>query len=191
MAQSTIPGFDKAFAQTLCDLEVIKFSRNGQKLLYSTSLMGGHLKGKNALSTFWIASPSEPNSSRQLTSDLFNDTDPKWHPDGNKIAFLSDRAKVSETPAIWMLRLDGGDAMPITETDNEQDIKMFLFSPDGREIAYVSPDEKSEDEKEGPDHEVWGEKWEYARLRLVDVESHETKVLVGGRQAYWGDCLET
>ncbi|EWG42683.1 hypothetical protein FVEG_04432 [Fusarium verticillioides 7600] len=188
MAQSTTPGFDKAFAQALCDLQVpkvIKFSPNGQQLLYSTSLIGGHRKGKNALSTLWIASSTEPNSSRQLTSGLFNDTSPKWHPDGNRIAFLSDRAKVGESSAIYMLRMDGGDAIPITDVENEEDIESFLFSPDGKAIAYVSPDEKSEEDKEKsekdePDPEVWGHKWDFARLRLVDVESHETKVLVGG-----------
>jgi dipeptidyl aminopeptidase/acylaminoacyl peptidase len=188
MAQSTTPGFDKAFAQTLCDLQVpkvIKFSPDGQQILYSTSLIGGHRKGKNALSTLWIASSTEANSSRQLTSGLFNDTSPKWHPDGNRIAFLSDRAKVGESSAIYMLRMDGGDAIPMTDVENEEDIESFLFSPDGRAIAYVSPDEKNEEEKEKsekdePDPEVWGEKWDYARLRLVDVESHETKVLVGG-----------
>ncbi|KAL5608706.1 hypothetical protein FOVSG1_003387 [Fusarium oxysporum f. sp. vasinfectum] len=188
MAQSTTPGFDKAFAQTLCDLQVpkvLRFSPNGRQLLYSTSLIGGHRKGKNALSTIWIASSSEPNSSRQLTSGLYNDTWPKWHPDGNRIAFLSDRAKAGESSAIYILRMDGGDAIPITDAENEEDIETFLFSPDGKTIAYVSPDEKSEEQKEKsekdePDPEVWGEKWDFARLRLVDVESHETKVLVGG-----------
>ncbi|KAF4956365.1 hypothetical protein FGADI_3942 [Fusarium gaditjirri] len=188
MAQPTTPDFDKAFAQTLCDLQVpkvLKFSPSGRQLLYSTSLIGGHRKGKNALSTLWIASSTEPDSSRQLTSGLFNDTCPKWHPDGNRIAFLSDRAKVGESSAIYMLRMDGGDAIPITDVENEEDIESFLFSSDGRTIAYVSPDEKSEEEKQKseedePDPEVWGEKWDFARLRLVDVESHKTKVLVGG-----------
>ncbi|CVK87272.1 related to peptidase yuxL [Fusarium proliferatum] len=194
MNQSTTPGFDKAFAQTLCDLQVpkvIKFSPNGRQILYSTSLIGGHRKGKTALSTLWIASSTEPNSSRQLTSGLYNDTEPKWHPDGNRIAFLSDRAKVGESSAIYMLRMDGGDAIPITDVENGEDIESFLFSPDGKTIAYVSPDEKLEEEKEKsekdePDPEVWGEKWDFARLRLVNVESHETKVLVG-RETHIGE----
>ncbi|KAF4501639.1 peptidase yuxL [Fusarium agapanthi] len=141
MAQSTTPGFDKTFAQTLCDLQVpkvIKFSPNGQQILYSTSLIGGHRKGKNALSTLWIASSAEPLSSRQLTSGLFNDTCPKWGSDGNSIVFVSDRAKVGESSAIYMLRMDGGDAIPITDAENEEDIESFLFSPDGKTIAFSS-----------------------------------------------------
>ncbi|KAF4956236.1 hypothetical protein FSARC_11635 [Fusarium sarcochroum] len=191
MAQSgDVPAFDKAFAQTLCDLELpkwIKFSPDGQKVIYSTSLVAGHRKGKNSISTLWLASTTEQGSSRQLTSGLFDDTSPTWHPDGNQVAFLSNRAKAGESSAIWLMRLDGGDAIPITPSDNAQDIDTFAFSPDGKTIAYISADEKSEElkekeEKDESDPEVWGERWEHARLRLVDVASHETKVLVGGDQ---------
>ncbi|KAF4453128.1 hypothetical protein F53441_4125 [Fusarium austroafricanum] len=187
MVQSK-PAFDKEFAQALCDLEVpkhLKFSPDGQKVLYSTSLIAGHKKGKNGVSTLWLASTTEAGSSRQLTSGLFEDTNPQWHPNGNQVAFLSDRGKAGESSAIYLMRLDGGDPISITDKDNAEDIEWFIFSPDGKTIAYVSPDEKTEEmkekeEKEEPDPDVWGEKWEYARLRLVDVESHETKVLVGG-----------
>ncbi|KAM0542290.1 hypothetical protein ACHAPJ_012855 [Fusarium lateritium] len=191
MAQpGDVPASDKTFAQTLCDLEVpkwIKISPDGQKVVYSTSLLGGQRKGKNSVSTLWLASTTEPGSSRQLTSGLFSDLKPTWHPSGNQLAFLSDRAKAGESSAIWLMRLDGGDATPITPTDNAQDIETFEFSPDGKTIAYLSADEKSEElkekeEKDEPDPEVWGERWEHARLRLVDVASHEIKVLVGGDQ---------
>jgi dipeptidyl aminopeptidase/acylaminoacyl peptidase len=78
------------------------------------------------------------------------------------------------------MRLDGGDPIAITTEDNEQDIDTFTFSPDGKTIAYVSSDEKKKDDDDEEKPEVWGEKWDYARLRLVDVETHETKVVVGG-----------
>ncbi|KAM5349818.1 hypothetical protein ACJ41O_006323 [Fusarium nematophilum] len=189
MAQSRdVPAFDKQLAQALCDLEIpkrIKFSPDGQKVLYSTSLIYDHRKGKNHISTLWLASTTEPGSSRRLTSGLFNDTAPTWHPSGNQVAFLSDRAKTGESSAIWLMRLDGGDAVPITPADSAEDIETFAFSPNGETIAYVSPDEKigelkEKQEKDEPDPEVWGTRWEFARLRLVDVASHETRVLVGG-----------
>ncbi|KAK6699084.1 hypothetical protein SNK05_011905 [Fusarium graminearum] len=143
MTQSTST-FDKALAETLCDIQVpkeIKFSPNGQRLVYSTSLVGGHRKGKNHTSTLWLASTYEPNSSRKLTSGSFNDTSPTWHPNGDSILFLSDRVKLGETSAIWRMRLDGGDPVAITAEDNEQDIDTFSISPDGKTIAYVSCDE--------------------------------------------------
>ncbi|WXC66051.1 hypothetical protein SNK03_011836 [Fusarium graminearum] len=182
MTQSTST-FDKALAETLCDIQVpkeIKFSPNGQRLVYSTSLVGGHRKGKNHTSTLWLASTYEPNSSRKLTSGSFHDTSPTWHPNGDSILFLSDRVKLGETSAIWRMRLDGGDPVAITAEDNEQDIDTFSISPDGKTIAYVSCDENKKDDDEEAEPEVWGEKWDHARLRIVDVETHETKVIVGG-----------
>ncbi|RFN45495.1 hypothetical protein FIE12Z_10257 [Fusarium flagelliforme] len=175
MAQST-PSFDKAFAETLCDLQVpkaIKISPDGQKL-------ANRMEGKNHLSTLWLAT-HEANSSRQLTRGTSNDTNPTWHPrDNSRIAFLSDRAKPGESSAIWSLSLEGGDPVPLTKEVNEQSIESYAFSPSGNTIAYVSADEKEnggEEDDEKP--EVWGETWDYAKLRLLDVETLETKVLVG------------
>lgn len=182
--------FDKDIAQTLCNIEVpnrVKFSPDGTNVVYSTTLHFGHRTGKNSTSTIWLAASSKPGSSRQLTSGTTNDTLPSWHPDGNQIAFVSDRSKPGKSSAIWMLRLDGGDPVAITKAENAEKISFFAFSPDGSTIAYVSADEKSEERKkkeedETPDPEVWGERWDYARLRLVDVKSKKVKELVGGQR---------
>ncbi|RSL71573.1 hypothetical protein CEP54_001341 [Fusarium duplospermum] len=178
--------FDKELAEAISDLEIpfyIKLSPDGQKVLYKTATTSR--KGKNSVSTLWLASTKEPGSSRQLTSGQSLEGDPAWHPNGNQIAFVSDRAKPGESSAIYMLRLDGGDAVAITPSDNAQGIEWFAFSPNGETIAYLSADEKSEElkekeEKGETDPDVWGERWEHARLRLVNVASKETKTLVGG-----------
>ena len=178
--------FDKDLAEALCNLEVprvIRFSPDGSRIAYSTSLSGLQQKDKHAVSTLWLANTVEEGSARQLTSGKTRDRSPAWHPDGNRIAFVSDRAKAGESSALYMLRLDGGDATPLTATENEQGISAFVMSPDGKTIAYLSPDEKSDEEKqkkkdEKPkDVDVWGEKWEHARLRLVDLETKEVRTL--------------
>ena len=51
---------------------------------------------------------------------------PRWSPDGEKIAFLSTRG---ERPQVYMIRLRGGEAYPIT--DAQTGVSEFQWSPDG------------------------------------------------------------
>ena len=171
--------------QSLCDLEIpsaIKFSPDRQKVLYATELTWGHYKGKHPVSTIWLASTGQANSSRQLTSGLSKDCTPAWNPNGESIAFISHRAKVGERWAIYVQPLQGDrEAYPITALESEKEIEAFAFSPDGKSIAYLSPDQKTAAQKNreenGEDMQVWGEEWSYTRLRIVDVETKKVRSL--------------
>ncbi|OAA82647.1 WD40/YVTN repeat-like-containing domain protein [Akanthomyces lecanii RCEF 1005] len=159
------PTFDKELAESLIDLEVpksLKFSPDGQKVVYSAGRAGNVHNGKNFVSSLWLASAGVPGSARQLTSGSFSDSAATWHPDGNRIFFRSDRAEAGTKYGVWVLRLDGGDATAITPTDVEQNIQ----------------EKKEENKSDESKTDVWGEKWEYGRLRLVDVETKETRLLV-------------
>lgn len=171
--------------QDLCNLEIpntIKISPDSQKVLYSTQLYWGHTAGSRGVSTIWLASVGEANSSRKLVSGTFKDYAPAWHPDGASIAFISDRAKPGERWAIYSMRMEGDfDPEAITPTDNTKPIEMFAFSPDGQSIAFLSSDEKTADQKareeEEGDAQVWGRDWPYTRLRVMHLQSKRTQTL--------------
>ena len=191
--------FDREFAEALCDLEIpqtIQFSPCGRRVLYSTCLTWDHAKGKNLVSTLWLAASGREGSSRQLTSGLFEDRHPRWLPDGKRVAFLSDRANAGKSSAIWILTVGedgGGEPYAITPPSNAQRIETFSVSPDGASVAFVSADEKTAEEQQQEDDDdtgpnVWGEKWEHARLRVVDVQSKNVTTVVGGDRHVTNVC---
>lgn len=174
----------------LLDLQVpgfVQLSPSGKQVIYTTTLFIGHRTGPHPVSTLWLAETGKPESARQLTSGLTNDTSPQWHPSDNSIAFLSDRAEPGKSNAIYLLSLQGGEAVPVTPVANERPIAQFAWSPCGKFIAYLSADEKTAAQKareeDGDDANVYGEEWEFARLRLLHVTTRTVDVLVG-RDAY-------
>lgn len=170
--------------EDLLDLQVpqeIRISHNAQQILYSTAFVHHHKKGEHPVSGLWIAETGKAKSARQLTSGLHNDTSPRWFPDGKTIAFLSDRHEHGKKNAIYALDVNGGEAYPLTSTENEEQVGGFEISPDGKWIAFISPDEKTEEmkrkDKEKDDVKVWGEDWQYNRLRLLHVKTKKVSTL--------------
>ncbi|KAH0365338.1 putative acylamino-acid-releasing enzyme, partial [Aureobasidium melanogenum] len=184
---------DRKLLQSLCDLEIpntIKFSPDGRHVLYSTELSWGHRKGTHAVSTLWLAKTGQENSTQRLTSGLYKDHAGAWAPDGNSIAFVSDRADAGKRWAIYVMPMHDGDekeeeAYAITDVHNEKAIEKFAFSPDGKQIAFLSADEKTPEQKQkevdGEDMHVWAEQWSLTRLRIVDLETRDVANLVSDR----------
>ena len=67
---------------------------------------------ENAMnSDVWVVE-LQTGRSYQLTRGAKRDNDPRWSPDGRRLAFLSDRGgKVN----IWLISPDGGEAEPATK----------------------------------------------------------------------------
>jgi dipeptidyl aminopeptidase/acylaminoacyl peptidase len=69
-----------------------------------------------------------------MTSGEKRDSDPKFSPDGRKLAFLSDR---DGRVQIWVLDLAGGD--PVRATSFPTEVGAFTWSRDGRSF-FISSD---------------------------------------------------
>jgi dipeptidyl aminopeptidase/acylaminoacyl peptidase len=73
---------------------------------------------------------------RQLTSGTSHDRKPRWSPDGQSLAFLSDRTGVSQ---LYLLTLNGGEARPLSEPSLRHGVTEFSWHPDGQIVLAHSP----------------------------------------------------
>jgi eukaryotic-like serine/threonine-protein kinase len=76
---------------------------------------------------------------RYLTNDDFKDRVPRWSPDGNRLAFYSNRSGNFE---IWTINKDGSGLKQITDDRTDMNIRS-VWSNDGRFLAGFHTDKGS------------------------------------------------
>lgn len=133
---------------------------------------------------------------RPLTSDRHSDTRPKWSPDGSRLAFISNRDKGA---CLFVLSMDGGEPRRITRPDGV--VHDFVWSPDGRRIAYtyqemsgrekLERDEKTDELSRQPRykhitrlfHKLDGAGWwngNYTHVYVVSADGGKPRQLTSG-----------
>ncbi|MFT4623826.1 MAG: imidazolonepropionase-like amidohydrolase/Tol biopolymer transport system component [Myxococcota bacterium] len=107
------------------------FSPDGSKIAFTSDRSGGD--------NLWVmdADGSNPAAVTDESFQLFNG--PEWHPDGDALVgrkhFTGSRSLGAGE--MWMVRLDGGSGLQLTERPNDQlDLNEPVFSPDGRYLYY-------------------------------------------------------
>ena len=115
----------------------------------------------------WTLDPGS-RALRQLTRSEKSEWRPRWSPDGRSLAFLSNR---SDPAQVWLLPMDGGEALPATASKTE--VTAFEWSPDGKRIAYLAAEAKSDaqeaKEKDKDDARVVDRDDRPERLWLADL----------------------
>ncbi|MCM3669703.1 S9 family peptidase [Mesobacillus maritimus] len=124
---------------------------------------------------------------------LVKDTSPKWSPDGNFLAFRSNRTGKNQ---VWLLPSNGGEAIQLT--DIKQGVGEFEWSPDGKQLALtitgdlaLSSDKNEEPKEEKSDVKVISRlrykgdgvgiyNDDYKHIYLFDLESHSYTKVTGG-----------
>jgi Tol biopolymer transport system component len=103
----------------------------------------------------------------QLTDNDVDDESPSWSPDGEKIAFESDRDGPVE---IYVMDADGSDVTRLTNSANNDLFNTNpSWSPDGEKIAFES--------NRDDDHEIY--------TMDADDGSDVTRLTTNGREPSW------
>jgi len=106
-------------------------------------------------SDLWLSRDAGAGSLAPLTQSG-HDKNPEWSPDGQWIAFLSDRAPGGETEQaaekkekseqVYVIRSTGGEAFPVTR--GEEGVHAFAWSADSRMIYFATRTAWSKDQNE-------------------------------------------
>jgi acylaminoacyl-peptidase len=150
--------------EDLYDLRVpleVALSPDGARVAFTVKAPNPRRDGYRT--ALWIVPADASAQARQLTLGINNDTAPRWSPDGEALAFLSDREAVlfkggagddpgRREPAkegnvqVWLLPMDGGEAHQLTKLP--QNVTDMRWSPDGERLVVVSGARRPEREPE-------------------------------------------
>jgi Tol biopolymer transport system component/predicted Ser/Thr protein kinase len=132
-------------------------SSDGRKIAY-------HVLRVGSKPDIWMMDADGKNQ-RQLTTDLEEDFRPSWFPDGEQVAFVSNRQGKDQ---IWAINIKTGRERLLFNPD--QDITFPRISPDGKQIVFNS--------KKGGTTNLW----------LAQIDSGEVKQLTFDKEAIGFPC---
>ncbi|HEU0093635.1 MAG TPA: hypothetical protein VFS78_16105, partial [Vicinamibacteria bacterium] len=163
------------FAFKVKRVSQVRPSPDGRHVAYVVGTAAMEGEKSEWISQIWVAD-ADGGKAVQLTRGDKSSTAPAWSPDSQWIAFVSARAADKDAKDakanLWRIRIDGGEAEALT--DEKGGAATPRWSPDGRRIALLLTDARSDDEekadKEKRDARVVGEDVKRVRLAIVAVE---------------------
>ena len=128
------PGDDFAYADFSPDI-----SPDGTRVVFVTHRHQPRFFFQDMRSLEIGSSALDGSDYRRLTNHEALDSNPAWSPDGNRIAFFSNRENVRG--AIYTMAADGSDVHGMTPPSLYVLQESPLWSPDGRYIAFFVQEE--------------------------------------------------
>ena len=146
-----------------------RVSPDAKRVVYTVSEALTTADKSEFITQIWMANV-DTKQNFQMTFGDKSSTNPKWSPDGNWIAFTSNRKDNKNN--LYLLNVNGGEAEPLT--DVKSSVSDFAWSPDGRKIAFTMSDPKSEEEEKndkGRNDFRWvDENLKMSRLYVLPIE---------------------
>lgn len=122
---------------------------------------------------------SETGKSIQLTRGDKSSANPRWSPDGQWLAFLSNR--VEDKNQIFLINPTGGEAQQLTKSETA--IGSFAWSDDGKTIAYTATEPTVQALKDRKDYlgdyDVVRNGYSYVHLWTLSVAEAMNAPVVG------------
>lgn len=120
-------------AQDLYEFQLItdcEISPDGRHVIFAVQRVDK--EKEKTYSNLWIVPTAGDGDPRQFTYGDQVDSQPKWSPDGSRIAFVSNR-QAEDQPQIHVIPFGGGEARPLTDLKGE--FATFEWSPDGTQLV--------------------------------------------------------
>jgi len=118
-----------------------QLSRDGSLAVYTVYSMADSISGGEE-SHLWIKATRTAEPPKLLAAASEGDERARFSPVSNDIAFLSDRPHGGGAPEgstqVYVASPEAGDARRVTAAP--KGVQRFVWSPDGRSIAYVTAD---------------------------------------------------
>lgn len=175
-AQSRIPTLDDLL--TLKSIGATQISPDGKWIAYTVNY--GDFKQDAFVTQIWFAN-TDTGKILQLTRGDKSSTNPRWSPDGQGLAFLSNR--LEDKNQIFLIDPSGGEAQQLTKSETA--INNFAWSEDGKTIAYTATEPTAQPLKDRKeyygDYDVVHDGYSYVHIWTLDV-GEAMKAPLAGKQ---------
>jgi dipeptidyl aminopeptidase/acylaminoacyl peptidase len=150
------------------------------------------MNGQTARARIWLV-PTDGGPAREFSVGPSVDTAPRWSPDGESLAFLSDRDSDDDQLQVYLLSRRGGEGVCLTSLEGRvgvgRNADPLLWSPDGSSLGFLMRDPDTEAERqrrrERDDAVEFEENPKFTRLWVLDLATRQVRVVSPAGLQVW------